>query len=53
MGGESTLKVTATATGVSVALVTTNPWLIVAGIAGLAVVGVVAAVSNSGSAQKN
>lgn len=53
MGGDYSLTVTVGATGVSVVLVTTNPWLVVAGIAGLVVVGVAAVVSNSGSAQKN
>lgn len=53
MAEESTLKVTVSATAVTVALVTTNPWLVVAGIAALAVVGVAAVGFNSGSAQKN
>ena len=53
MAEESTLKVTVSATAVRVALVTTNPWLVVAGIAALAVVGVAAVAFNSGSAQKN
>jgi len=51
-GEETTLKVTAGA--VTVLLVTTNPWLVFAGIAGLVVVGVAAVVvSNRGNAQKN
>ena len=62
MGGESTLQVTAKVTAsathltaaVTAALTATNPWLVVAAIAGMAVVGVAAVVvSNSGNTQKN
>ena len=62
MGGESTLKlsgaVTATAgrltAAVAAVLTTTNPWIIVAAIAGMTVVGVAAVVvPNSGNTQKN
>ena len=62
MGGESTLQVTAKVTAsatrltavVTAALTTTNPWLVVAFIAGVAVVSVAAVVvSNGGNTQKN
>ena len=62
MGGESTLQVTAKVTAsatrltaaVTAVLTTTNPWLVVAAIAGMAVFGVAAVVvSNSGNTQKN
>lgn len=54
MGEETTIKVATSATGVTVVVCTTNPWLAFAGIAGLVVVGVVAVVvSNSGNTQKN
>ena len=58
MGGETTLKITSAVTAsaggltaaVTAVLTTTNPWIVVAAIAGMTIVGVVA---NSGNTQKN
>ena len=50
MGQETTLTAAFTGSALTVTLVTTNPWLVVAA---LVVVGAVAVVSNSGITLKN